>query len=202
MPYIKEVFDVVTFDQAKHVVLTSDPNDPKKFERETTFLVDKISENLEITNDMVVLDFGCGMGRVAKELITRFDCKVIGLDISESMLTFAKLYTANLNKFQGTRTYSTPNSVDVAIAILALQHAENPQKEIDNIINTLKPNGIFVLLNESHRFVPSAIDRNNYVVWNDDGFDIFGYIEARLKKVNSVEYISGMHNIIFYKKEK
>ena len=83
-----------------------------------------------------------------------------------------------------------------------MQHAENPQKEIDNIINTLKPNGIFVLLNESHRFVPSAIDRNNYVVWNDDGFDIFGYIEARLKKVNSVEYISGMHNIIFYKKEK
>lgn len=202
MSYIKEVFDVVTFDQAKHVVLTSDPNDPKKFERETTFLVDKISENLEITNDMVVLDFGCGMGRVAKELITRFDCKVIGLDISASMLTFAKLYTANLDKFQGTHNYSTPDSVDLAISILALQHAENPQKEIDNIINTLKPNGTFVLLNESHRFVPSEIDRNNYVVWNDDGFDIFGYVETRLKKVNSVKYISGMHDIIFYKKEK
>lgn len=202
MPYIKEVFDVVTFDQAKHVVLTSDPDNPNKFETETKFLIDKISENITITDDMVVLDFGCGMGRVARELIKQFNCKVIGLDISASMLTFAKLYTANLNKFQGTHSYSTPESVDVAISILALQHAEDPKKEIDNIISVLKPGGTFVLLNESIRFVPSDVDSKNFVVWKDDGFDIFGYVEARLKKVNSVNYISGEHEIIFYRKEQ
>jgi SAM-dependent methyltransferase len=204
MPYIKEVFDVTTFEQAKHVVLTSDPDNPKKFENETNFLVNTIAEQMKTTMDesSIVLDFGCGMGRVAKELINKFNCKVIGLDISRSMLTFAKLYTANIKKFEGTHSYTTPDSVDVALSILALQHSENPAKEIDNIINVLKVGGTFILLNEPTRYVPSDVDSNRYVVWKDDGFDIFNYIEARLTKINNVPYISGKHDIIFYRKER
>ena len=204
MPYIKEVFDVTTFEQAKHVVLTSDPDNPKKFENETNFLVKTIAEQMSTTmnESSIVLDFGCGMGRVAKELITKFNCKVIGLDISASMLTFAKLYTANIKKFEGTHSYTTPDSVDVALSILALQHSENPEKEIDNIINVLKVGGTFILLNEPTRYVPSDVDSNRYVVWKDDGFDIFNYIEARLTKINSVAYVSGKHDIIFYRKER
>lgn len=202
MPYIKEVFDVLTFEQAKHVVLTSDPKNPKKFENETNFLVDTIAEQefISLNDDSIVLDFGCGMGRIARELINRFKCKVIGVDISPSMLQFAKLYTANLNKFQGTHEYSTSESIDVALSVLALQHAENPQKEIDNIFNVLKPGGIFLLLNEKQRFVPSDIDAQRYVVWMDDGFDVFKYIESKMTKVHSVPYIGGEHNIIFYRK--
>lgn len=201
MPYIKEVFDVTTFEQAKNTVLTPDQDDPKKFEKETNFLVDVIANNVSLNEDSVVLDFGCGMGRIARELINKFQCKVIGLDISASMLTFAKLYTANIRKFQGTHSYTTPDSVDVALSILALQHAEDPKKEIDNIISVLKPGGTFILLNESIRFVPNDVDASRYVIWHDDGFDIFGYIESRLKKVNSVQYISGKHDVIFYRKE-
>lgn len=204
MPYIKEVFDVTTFEQAKHVVLTSDPDNPKKFEYETNFLVNTIAEQMKTTMDesSIVLDFGCGMGRVAKELISKFNCKVIGLDISASMLTFAKLYTANIKKFEGTHSYTIPDSVDVALSILALQHSENPEKEIDNIINVLKVGGTFILLNEPTRYVPSDVDSNRYVVWKDDGFDIFNYIEARLTKINNVAYVSGKHDIIFYRKER
>jgi SAM-dependent methyltransferase len=201
MPYIKEVFDVTTFDQAKHVVLTSDPNDPNKFEKETTFLTDVIAKQNIISSESIVLDFGCGMGRVAKELINKFNCKVIGLDISPSMLTFARLYTANIKKFEATHKYDVSDSVDVAISILALQHSEDPAKEIDNIVNVLKSNGIFVLLNEPTRYVPSDIDAKQYIIWKDDGFDIFSYIETKLEKINSVPYISGKHDIIFYRKK-
>ena len=202
MAYIKEVFDVVTFDQAKHVVLTSDPNDPNKFEKETEFLIKVVSENLSLTDNSTVLDFGCGMGRVSKALINKFNCKVIGLDISASMLTFAKLYTANPTKFIGTHTYTESESVDFAFCILSLQHSEDPKKEIDNIINVLRPNGYLVLLNEKQRFVPSEVDPQNYIVWKDDGFDIFGEMETRLTKVNSVKYMNSELDIIFYKKEQ
>lgn len=202
MPYIKEVFDVTTFEQAKNVVLTNDPDNPKKFENETNFLINVIQEQNLLTSDSVVLDFGCGMGRVSKGLIDKFNCKVIGLDISDSMLTFARLYTANVQKFQATKSYTEPDSIDVCLSILALQHSENPVVEINNIVKCLKPGGTLILLNEQQRFVPSDIDRNRYVVWNDDGFDIFGYIESLLTKVNSVQYVNSKLDIIFYRKEK
>jgi hypothetical protein len=75
MPYIKEVFDVTTFEHAKHVVLTSDPDNPMKFENETNFLIDTIAEQMKTKMDesSIVLDFGCGMGRVSKKLIERFE---------------------------------------------------------------------------------------------------------------------------------
>jgi SAM-dependent methyltransferase len=203
MPYIKEVFDVTTFEQAKHVVLTSDPNNPDKFVNETNFLINTIAEQLstKMNESSIVLDFGCGMGRVSKSLIEKFNCKVIGLDISDSMLTFARLYTANVQKFQATKSYTEPDSIDVCLSILALQHSENPVVEINNIVKCLKPGGVLVLLNEPTRFVPSDVDSNRYVVWNDDGFDIFGYIESLLTKVNSIQYMNSKLDIIFYRKQ-
>jgi SAM-dependent methyltransferase len=203
MPYIKECFDVVTFEQAKHVVLSNEPDKPDKFEKETRYLVDTISkqEFIKLDDNSVVLDFGCGMGRVSKEVITQFNCKVIGLDISPSMLMFAKLYTANMDKFTGTHNYSVPESIDVALSILALQHAENAQREVDNIINTLKPNGVFILLNEPGRWIPMGVDHQGIIIWEDDGFKVSEYIGSKLKLVNSVQYIDKKLDILFYRKE-
>lgn len=203
MSYIKECFDVTTFNQAKHVVLSNDPNNPNKFEQETNFLVDTIEQQefISLNENSVVLDFGCGMGRVSKEIIRRFNSKVIGLDISPSMLRFAKLYTGTVDKFEATHEYNTPNSIDLALSILALQHAENAQKELDNIIDTLKDNGIFVLLNEHGRWIPTGVDNNGFIEWSDDGFDVIGYANSKLKLLNRVQYINKNLDILFYRKE-
>lgn len=202
MTYIKEIFDVQTFDQAKHVVLTSDPNNPKKFENETNFLVDTIiNENL-ISENSTVLDFGCGMGRVSRDLIQKIKCKIIGVDISESMLTFARLYVASLNKFIPTFKYTDKETIDLCLSAFVLQHVENPEDEIKNIHNVLKPNGYFVLLNETTRYVPSDVDRsNNGIIWKDDNFNVFHECEKYFQRIKSVSYM-GKENqeIIFYKK--
>ena len=200
MRYIKEAFDVTTFDQAKNVVLSDDPNDPKKFERETNFLVDTIKDTITITDTSVVLDFGCGMGRVSKKLIDTFDCKVIGVDISDSMLTFARLYTANIKKFIATKQCPEPNTVDVALAILVLQHTENPKQEIEKISNALKPGGYLVLVNEPHRMIPGDVE-NGFIKWTTDNFDVFGEIDTRFTRVNSIKYINNETiNVVFYRK--
>jgi len=201
MPYIKEVFDVTTFEHAKHVVLTSDPDNPMKFENETNFLVDTIAEQNIIIKDSVVLDFGCGMGRVSKKLIEKFDCNIVGVDISNTMLTFANIYVSKPKKFKPTNMYNVPESIDVAISTFVLQHVQDPKAEIELIYTNLKVGGYLILVNENKRFVPSDVDANRYVVWNDDGFDIFGEINSRFKKVNSVRYMKTETNVEFYVKE-
>ena len=201
MPYIKEVFDVTTFEHAKDVVLTPDPDNPKKFEDETNFLVNTIAKQKIISSESVVLDFGCGMGRVSKKLIETFDCNVIGTDISNGMLTFANLYVAKPKKFKPMNSYNMPNTIDVGISTFVLQHVQDPKTEIDIIYNNLKVGGYLVLVNEPVRFVPSDVDINRYVVWQDDGFDVFGEIDSRLKRVDSVQYMKTSTNVEFFRKE-
>jgi len=201
MSYIKEVFDVTTFEHAKHVVLTSDPDNPKKFDNETNFLINTIAEQNILNPGSTVLDFGCGMGRVSKKLIERFDCNVIGVDISVSMLTFANIYVSKPRKFKSMTSYTVPNTIDVAISTFVLQHVENPKTEIDIIYDNLKIGGYLVLVNENKRFVPGDVDSNRYIVWNDDGFDVFGELSSRLNRINSVKYMSTDTDIIFYRKE-
>lgn len=202
MQYIKEAFDVVTLEQAKNVVLTDDPSNPDKFDKETKFLIDAIDNQNIITSESNILDFGCGMGRVSRELIKKFNCNVIGVDISTSMLNFAKSYVNNSVKFTPLIRHTTTNSIDICISTFVLQHTENPKKEISNIFNVVKPNGYFILLNEQHRFVPGSVDHNNYIIWKDDKFDIFGEVENKFKKIKSIPYMDTGIDIIFYKKSE
>lgn len=201
MNYIKEVFEVQTFEHAKHVVLTSDPNNPNKFKQETEFLVDKILEKNFIKPGSKVLDFGCGMGRVSKEILNRVDCQVIGVDRSQSMRMFAMLYVSEPKKFQPLEEYITPESIDVCLSILVLQHTQDPKKEIQNIYNVLKPGGIFILLNEKKRLVPAEIDKNNFIVWKDDKIDIFELVTFNnFKIIGKQKYLNSDSEIIFYTK--
>lgn len=200
MTYIKETFDPISIDHAKHIVLTSDPSNPDKFEQETKVLVDILEKENIITEVSAVLDFGCGMGRVSKELVNRFNCNVSGVDISERMKIFAMLYVAEPKKFKTVETIE-PNTFDVCIASFVLQHTENPKQEIEKIVSGLKDNGVFVLLNENKRLVPADIDSNRYVIWNDDNFDVFAETEKHLIKFKSIPYPPNPElSINFYKK--
>jgi ubiquinone/menaquinone biosynthesis C-methylase UbiE len=200
MAYAKQAFDVTSLPQAMNVVLTSEQGKPDKFYNETQFLIDLLAKQNIITNESLVLDFGCGMGRVSKKLIEHFNCNVIGVDISDSMLAFAKVYT-NHDRFTTLNSYTSKESIDVCVSTFVLQHTENPLYEIENICNVLKSGGYFVLVNESYRLVPSDIDRNRFVIWNDDKFDVFGEVSSRLKKISSVQYMSTHVDVIIYRKE-
>lgn len=200
MSYVSEAFDPVTFEHAKNIVLVPDQHNPNKFIEETDFFMNVLKTQNVISNTTNVLDFGCGMGRISNALIETFECNVIGVDISEKMKIFASLYVSKPSKFK-TSTTIEENFFDVCVAVFSLQHVEDPETEIEKIFKGLRKNGIFVLLNEPSRMVPSGIDSENFVIWDDDGFDVFHEVEKYATKINSVPYAPNDGLAInFYKK--
>ena len=173
MNYISQVFTPTSLEHAKNICLTPDQSDPDKFVNETNFFINFVKKNY-INSNSCVADFGCGMGRVSKQLIEQIGCDVVGFDISYPMLLTAKNYINNdkFDHIKYDKQLKTFNKkFDVVISILVLQHSEHPQEDLMFIKNILKPDGIFILVNEPKRFIPIDIE-NKQVVWYDDGIDI------------------------------
>lgn len=185
MRYRDEIFYPQTLAAAKDIVLSPDPLDPQKFEQETRYLITFLKEQDLIRGDAHVLDFGCGMGRLSKALIDTLGCRVTGVDLSENMLYFAKRYVDN-PRFMVQRT---PEGIfDVALAVLVLQHVEHPEREIACLARSLAVGGKLVVVNEAKRFVPSDIDADGYVIWHDDGIDIFELLKKEFDLSGAFPY--------------
>jgi SAM-dependent methyltransferase len=117
----------------------------------------------------LVLDFGCGIGRLAKPLIEKHCCSVIGIDIAANMRAlaascvdserFAVMPPQMLNWLQAGRA-------DFALAIWTLQHCLDPRAEIERIRLALRDGGKLFVVNNIGRVVPTTGG------WIDDGIDI------------------------------
>jgi ubiquinone/menaquinone biosynthesis C-methylase UbiE len=142
------------------------------------------------------------MGRVSKRLIEKFDCNVIGCDISINMLKFATMHVNNPNKFVTCNKVTMKDLVDVIISAFVLQHVENPEAEINHLIDILTPGGYLILLDDPQsRFVPTIINPNDrYVNWHDDGYKISEKFDKHLVRFKEINYCDNYHKIIVYKK--
>lgn len=94
--YNTAVFDVETPDQAKVSILQAP--DAEKADRhwrvETLWFADFIAHFCNLSSNSRVLDFGCGIGGLAKGLIDCVNCNVVGVDISEGTLRLVSDYVA------------------------------------------------------------------------------------------------------------
>lgn len=187
MAYLREAFKPVSLEHAKDIALTPDASWPGKFKDETDYLVGVIESLRVIGPESLVLDFGCGMGRVARELIMAFGCHVVGVDTSDEMLAFAHEYVRSCH-FAVLRGFNEGEAVDLAIASFVLQHAEYPEAAIDTIYRALKPGGTLVLLDDGRRFVPSGADAQGFVIWQDDGIDVEALIAEKFALASHYPY--------------
>ena len=88
--YDASVFDVATIEAAKRIILTPENSTTQeRWAAETPYLTDLITKHIVLDRDTTVLDYGCGVGRMAKALIDRARCKVVGADFSASMRALA-----------------------------------------------------------------------------------------------------------------
>jgi SAM-dependent methyltransferase len=169
--YYPGIFDVADLHDARRIILTPEGGltTDERWESETPYLAGLIAENLKLSTSSVVVDYGCGVGRLAKELISRYGCRVVGVDISSNMRSLAGRYVAS-DKF----STCAPESLlalgeafaDAALAVWVLQHCPRVDEDLERIRRSLKINGQLVVVNENHRCLPTTRG------WMSDGLDL------------------------------
>ena len=95
--YSDAVFRQRDLQAAKEIILNPAPDmtTDERWEFETRAVVEEMGRAMQLDATSRVLDYGCGIGRIAKALIERYGCSVLGVDISADMRRFAVDYVAS-----------------------------------------------------------------------------------------------------------
>ncbi|HSX37224.1 MAG TPA: class I SAM-dependent methyltransferase [Chlamydiales bacterium] len=125
----------------------------------------QILENLDILPTDHILDVGCGSGDISAFIATLVPLgHVQGLDLSESMVAFAKQRKRSIANLsfcqQDIQAWNgEAGSFNHVVAFNVLQWVQDLNKALNNISQSLKPNGSFVALlaHKDHFLYPFLI---------------------------------------------
>ena len=177
--YNPEIFRATEMEVSKTTTLTcehpKDKIDPlKRWECETPVIAEMLIRELELKHGQLVLDYGCGSGRLAKEFC-KHDLRVIGVDIFPELRDLAVKYVDAPDKFMAISVGELEMLLahglkfDAGMCIWVLQHVPNPAEDIDRIFRALRHPSYFVAgINKTNRAVP--VKENN--AWVDDGISV------------------------------
>jgi len=168
------IFDVASPAAAMRVILTPEGSSTteQRWAKETPYLADLIARAVKIDSGAVVLDYGCGVGRIARVLIERHGCRVIGVDMASSMRALAASYVRSDLFFACAPAMLDDLCArglvfDAAISVWVLQHCVRPDLDIARIKRALKPGARLLVVNNVTRAVPT-LERT----WVNDGIDV------------------------------
>ena len=127
--YLSNFFEVSNIEEAKQKILTPENGvtTEERWQKETIPLVNMVVNKLQISEGNTVIDYGCGIGRVSKDLLEKINCTVVGVDISKSMRALAEFY-CNSETFMSCSTTALKNLANTgfranqAFCIWVLQH--------------------------------------------------------------------------------
>jgi autotransporter strand-loop-strand O-heptosyltransferase len=177
--YNPAVFNTPTMESAKAIILTAEgSSSDERWRVETPYVADLIAENISLSPATMLLDYGCGVGRLARILIERHGCSVIGVDISEDMRKLAPNYVQS-ERFRAVSPeefralLERGQRFDAAIAIWVLQHCMAPAEDIARLRQALEPGAKLFVLNNRYRAVPTREKS-----WVNDGIDISAMLQA------------------------
>lgn len=162
--YTPQTFDVSDIESAKRIILTEDDESTeKRWARETPYLGEKLATLLPLSPGSLIVDFGCGIGRMAKELLQRIpEILIMGVDFSSSMRALANVYVESPHFATVPSEFADHwarhgGRADAVISIWVLQHCIPLDVEVDRIASFLKPGGLFVLVNMHKRAIPTDL---------------------------------------------
>lgn len=153
-------FTPIDLDHAKNLVLTpEDTTTESRWEKESYWTIETLKLFSTINETSVVLDWGCGIGRISKLLINTFNCSVVGYDTEPKMLDYARKYV-NSDKFTASHCNNLlenlpKNYFTHVIAIWVFQHSDKLQFEIPLIYQSLKSNSELFVVDMFNKCIPA-----------------------------------------------
>lgn len=124
---LREFWTVPTLDEAKHERVTV-PEQPETWtDAHQSRIVDLLFARVPLTRGSRILDYGCGVGRITRQLARR-GCRVIAVDVAEQMLVHCRQYCAGLDGIEyvlsdGYGVRGTADAcVDGAFSFYVFQH--------------------------------------------------------------------------------
>ena len=180
MPQFSDaVFNVRDLDEAKRIILTSEGglNSDVRWTTETPYLRDQMLALF--APDDLLLDFGCGIGRLAKAWLDACPAgRVLGVDSSLRMRQLAPAYVSS-DRFAACGSSFLERLIrqglrfDGVVACWIIQHVFDPAAEIERLHAALRPRGRLLVVNNMRRAVPTNEG------WVDDGFDVARALAGR-----------------------
>lgn len=187
--YYPQVFDTADEAAARAIILTDEgegADTATRWERETPYLVELVRGHVRLGPESLLLDYGCGIGRMAKALIAATSCRVVGVDISARMRAMAAEHVAD-DRFLAVSPAQLDGMVqhglraDAALAVWVLQHCLAPAEDIDRLGRVLAPQGRMFVLNMPGRAVPAVQGEAGAArfMWAADGIDVAALLRGR-----------------------
>jgi ubiquinone/menaquinone biosynthesis C-methylase UbiE len=111
----------------------------------------KLIEQISLMAPNSIFELGCGTGRVAEKLLGNHDCRYLGVDVSETMITLAKdrlrrFANSNLSRVDGTSALpADSHSFDLVFStyVFDLMKRADIHNHLAEVWRILKPGGVF-----------------------------------------------------------
>jgi ADP-heptose:LPS heptosyltransferase/ubiquinone/menaquinone biosynthesis C-methylase UbiE len=152
------LFKPKSIEEGKHEVV-GDCNGftmQQRWEAETPAFAKSILKQIKgpLDHKIRILDYGCGVGRLAKEVLTQeINCEVVGVDASSEMMQKAVDYVGNVNFTTSNPQDLGDKRFDLVYCVYVLQHC--PSIEIRDVLyriyHHLKDDGVFVYCSSDYR---------------------------------------------------
>jgi len=185
LTYNPDIFSVPDADAARRIILTEEGGltTDSRWEIETPYLVELIRHQLAPYAGGLLIDYGCGIGRLAKALIEQIGCAVLGVDLSPDMRSLAHGYVQSdafsvVSPLVFRRLVNSGLRADGAFSVWVIQHCLQPGRDLDLIREGLHNQARLVIVNNRLRVVPTI-----EIGWADDGKDVRGLVAERFQPI-------------------
>ena len=178
--YDPSIFTAIeTLDDAVRIIVTPEAGltSAQRWQAETPCLLELIERWLR--PKAMVVDYGCGIGRLAKPLIEKHHCTVIGVDISPNMRALAASYVES-HDFAAIHPAMLAyfgSDFEFAMAIWTLQHVLDVRQEVTEIVHCLRDGARLFVVNNVGRVVPTTGG------WVDDGVDVRAILKDHFTEI-------------------